>query len=179
MSVNAMAFTTTNKLDRQSLGDLYDQHSPGIFRYAVRLLGTTELAEECVSETFSRFLGALRRGRGPGENIQAYLYRIAHNWITDYYRSNHKDPLPLDVEEPADHDGTPSQIVSRKLLQARVREALAELPFEHQYVIQLRFLENYSHEQASHVLGKSVEATRALQHRALKALRLMLIDAEE
>lgn len=173
-----MSITTTNSYDVHSLVKLYDQHSSGIFRYAARLLGNGDLAEECVSETFSRFLQALKKGHGPAENAKAYLYRVAHNWITDYYR-NDRNTISLEIEEPADSDEGPSQVVSRKLLRHRVRTALLNLPYEHQRVIELRFLDNLSHEEAAQELGRSVEATRALQYRALKSLRELLYEAEE
>ena len=78
------------RCDPEVLEQVYDLYSPGLYRYAYRLLGDDQLAEDCVSETFSRFLTALRVERGPEKNLKAYLYRIAHNWITDYYRSEER-----------------------------------------------------------------------------------------
>ncbi len=57
------------KYDQQTLAEIYDRYSPGIFRYAVRLLKDGEQAENCVSETFSRFLSALQRGGGPKDHL--------------------------------------------------------------------------------------------------------------
>ena len=74
------------KFDQQALAEIYDSYSTGLFGYALRLLGDTNLAEECVAEAFTRFLNALHSGKGPKDHLKAYLYRIAHNWITDYYR---------------------------------------------------------------------------------------------
>jgi RNA polymerase sigma-70 factor (ECF subfamily) len=71
--------------DRQALAQIYDLYSPGLYRYAMRLLGDQSLAEDCVSETFSRFLQALRGRKGPQNYLQAYLFRMAHNWIADQY----------------------------------------------------------------------------------------------
>ena len=84
------------KLDQHALAAIYDQYSPGIYRYAYRQCGDAFLAEECVSETFSRFLQVLSRGGGPKDHLQAYLYRIAHNWITDQFR---KQPPALMLED--------------------------------------------------------------------------------
>jgi DNA-directed RNA polymerase specialized sigma24 family protein len=53
------------------------------------------------------------------------------------------------------------------------------LPPEQQQVIQLRFIEDWSHEEVAGYLGKTVEATRALQHRGLASLRKMLLGQEE
>jgi DNA-directed RNA polymerase specialized sigma24 family protein len=55
---------------------------------------------------------------------------------------------------------------------------MRNLPDEQRLVVSLRFLENRSHEEAAAVLGKSAEATRALQYRALAALRRMLGEQE-
>ena len=88
---------TTVKIDPQTatkedLVAIYEEYSPGIYRYAVRLLGDAAMAEDCVSETFSRFLGAIQRGGGPTDNIRAYLYRVAHNWVTNLSKM---DPIQL------------------------------------------------------------------------------------
>jgi RNA polymerase sigma factor (sigma-70 family) len=53
------------------------------------------------------------------------------------------------------------------------------LPAEQQQVVQLRFIEDWSHEEVASLLGKTVEATRALQHRALASLRKILLGQEE
>ena len=171
--------TTVIPIDREALVTLYESYSPGLYRYAYRLLGNAGLAEDCVAETFSRFIQAVRHGKGPGENAQAYLYRIAHNWITDQYRRQPLPPIELKEELQADSQGNPAHEFSQKQNQERLRAALLRLSPEQQQVIQLRFLEDWSYEQVAAVLGKNLEATRALQHRALAALRRMLLEQEE
>jgi RNA polymerase sigma-70 factor (ECF subfamily) len=176
MNANTMLEVDTASLNRQDLIDIYEQHSPGIYRYAVRLLGDPIVAEDCVSETFSRFLGAVRRGGGPIENVRAYLYRVAHNWITDYFRREPLPELPLDVKEHVEPGSNPDKLVSEALERDRVRAALLRLPPEQQQIIQLRFLENWSHEEVALVLGKTIDATRSMQYRAIVSLRRMLTD---
>ncbi len=165
------------RLDRQALEGIYKQYSPLLFRYAYRLLGDSELAEECVSETFSRYLNALRNGNGPGEHLKAYLYRISHNWITDYFRRQQPDPLDVDLH--ADPRGNPAHVVAGQLEQERVRAALRRLTPEQRRVVVLRFLEEWSHKEIAALIGCSVEATRSLQYRALSVLRRLLIEQEE
>jgi len=176
MNVNTAPLVEIQTLDKKALVDLYEELSPGLFRYAYRLLGSQELAEECVSETFSRFLRALQTGRGPSENVQAYLYRMAHNWITDQYRRKPQLSLDGDLEQQVDEHSNPSHLIADRLERERVRKAIMQLPFEQQRVIELRFLEELSHEEVAAILGKSVEATRALQYRALNALRQWLTE---
>jgi RNA polymerase sigma-70 factor (ECF subfamily) len=58
----------------------------------------------------------------------------------------------------------------------RVRAALLQLTPEQRLVIELRFLENWSHEDVANLLGRTVEATRALQYRAVESLRHILSE---
>jgi RNA polymerase sigma-70 factor (ECF subfamily) len=162
-------------IDKQALADIYELYSADIFRYASRLLDDSHLAEDCVSETFHRFLIAVRGGT-VFENVRAYLYRVAHNWITDHYRRHPLPVLSLDEDMHADPEANPSQIIARKLDRQRVRAALLRLPPEQRQVIELRFMENWSHHDVAEALGRSVEATRALQYRAVEALRQLLSE---
>lgn len=175
---NPTVLVDPQTITKDDLIAIYEEHSPGIFRYAVRLLGDVNLAEDCVSETFSRFLGAIQRGGGPKENIRAYLYRIAHNWVTDYYRRQPLPELEIEEHEPVEPGSNPAVEVSDMLERERVRAAILRLPAEQQQIIQLRFLENWSHEEVAQVLGKTEDATRSMQYRAVGSLRRMLMEEE-
>ncbi len=179
MNVNTMLVTDVETPTKQELIDIYEEHSPGIYRYAIRLLGDKTTAEDCVSETFSRYLQAIRKGGGPTENLRAYLYRVAHNWVTDFYRRQPLPEVPLEIDEQIEPGSNPAMMVSEAMERERVRVALLRLPSEQQQIIQLRFLENWSHEEVAQVLGKTADATRSMQYRALGSLRRMLIEEEE
>ena len=84
-----LPFESAQRLDKQALIGIYEQHSGELYRYAYRLSGDKDLAEECVSETFSRLLKAIRKDRIPSVNLRAWLFRVAHNWINDNSRTNH------------------------------------------------------------------------------------------
>jgi RNA polymerase sigma-70 factor (ECF subfamily) len=162
-------------VDKKALAQIYEQHSPEIFRYAYRMLDTKDLAEDCVADTFLRLLIAVRGGM-VAENTRAYLFRIAHNWITDHYRR--QPPFQISVEEDlrVNHEENPSHLVTQELDRQRIRSALLQLTVEQRQVIELRFMENCSHLEVAAVLGKTVEATRALQKRAVEALRQLLAE---
>jgi RNA polymerase sigma-70 factor (ECF subfamily) len=160
--------------DPAILGAIYDRYSPGIFRYAMRLLGDEVLAEECVSETFSRFLKSLSLGQGPDEHLQAYLYRIAHNWITDSYRKNGPVLIELDETYPADDDDFPEDLAEINLQKQEVRKALQSLTPDQRQVITLRFIEGWDNKEVAAAVGKPLSAVKTLQHRGLGALRRML-----
>jgi len=169
---------SAKSLDSRALAAIYDSFNRGIYLYSLRLLGEPDLAEECVAETFSRFLHALHKGRGPKKYLQAYLYRIAHNWITDSYRSHFR--LSTELDENLADEARPSlpQGLDTKLEQARMCAALRQLSGEQRQVIALRFLEGWEYEDVAAALNKPLGAIRALQHRAIANLRKMLAEDE-
>lgn len=163
-------------LDQHVLAEIYDQYSPKIYRYAIRLLGDDNQAEDCVAETFSRLLNALQQGGGPNAHLQAYLYRIAHNWITDQYRR--QSPVPLDPNGPVEPiaELNPQTMAEDAILRDRVRDALKEITSDQRQVIVLKYLEGWSNAEVAKALDKPVGAIKSLQHRALAALRRLLLD---
>jgi RNA polymerase sigma-70 factor (ECF subfamily) len=161
------------RFEQDALTAIYDQYSSRLYRYAMRLMGDVYLAEECVAETFDRFLKALRSGGGPRDHLQAYLYRIAHNWITDQFRRQPPPPLNLDESRIADiYDHLSA--VELQTEQERMRAALRYLTPDQRQVIVLKYLEGMDNENIAATLEKPVGAVKSLQHRALAALRKLL-----
>jgi RNA polymerase sigma-70 factor (ECF subfamily) len=177
MRAESLATTSASKVDKQALADIYKRYSPDIFRYAYRLLDDGDLAEDCVADTFHRFLIAVRGGTSI-ENLRAYLYRTAHNWITDHYRRRPPPNIPFEEDLHSDPQGNPSSLVAQEMDRQRMRAALLRLSPEQRQVIELRYLENLAHFEVAAVLGKTVEATRALQYRALESLRQILAEQD-
>lgn len=157
-----------------ALAAIYDRYSPRLYVYAMRLLGDESLAEDCVAETFSRFLKALSSGHGPESHLQAYLYRVAHNWITDLYRRLPPPPLELDDNMRAEDETQPEMQIEQRIAQNEVRNALRMLTPDQRQVVVLRFLEDLDNEEVSAALHRPVSAIKSLQHRALSTLRRWL-----
>lgn len=163
------------QLDSCALAEIYDLYSPRLYRYAVRLLGDPCLAEDCVAETFSRFLQALRDRRGPNDYLQAYLFRSAHNYVVDYFR---RQPVIQELNEDSPDRESTEQNADAKIRQQRVRAAMLELTSDQQQVIALKFLEGWENEEIAHALKKPIGAVKSLQHRALSHLQKILLDEE-
>ncbi|NIN66997.1 MAG: sigma-70 family RNA polymerase sigma factor [Anaerolineae bacterium] len=166
------------RFEQRALGGIYDRYSPDLYRYAMRLLGDADLAEECVAETFSRLLHALHSGGGPRLHLRAYLYQVSHNWITDYYRRRPPPPLPFEACLDAESGQEPSDTVERRLDGERLRTALRLLTPEQRQVVALKFLEGWQNEEIAEALGKTVGAVKSLQHRGLASLRRILASEE-
>jgi RNA polymerase sigma-70 factor (ECF subfamily) len=161
----------------QVLAKIYDDYSQGIYRYAMRRLGDRDLAEDCVAETFSRFLSAVHRKRGPRNHLQAYLYRIAHNWIIDHFRSTKPEEELVD-SIPSGQEN-PETDAAGRLQKAEIRAAIHELTPDQQQVIVLKYLEGWENGEIAQALRKPVGAVKSLQHRALGALKKRMQNEEQ
>lgn len=160
------------RFDQKALAQIYDLYSPELYRYAARFLGDPTVAEDCVADTFSRFLKAIRNRHGPKDYLKAYLYRVAHNWIADYYRRA-PDVVELKDTQP-DNNSLPEEEVSLRIRQALMRKAILQLTPSQQQVIVLKYLQGMSNEEVAQILNKPVGAVKSLQHRALASLERIL-----
>ena len=166
--------------DEAAPAKAYDQYAPAIYRYAYRLTGHTETAQEIVSDTFYRLLTALNNGGGPEQHLSAWLYRVAHNLIVDLYRRQpRQEQVALDeAADVAISDMHEERIVHREEAEC-IRDALWLLTPLQRQIIVLRFLEELSNEEVAQCVERTVGAVKALQHRALNSLRRILEEADE
>lgn len=159
--------------DMGALEWVFDQYNEAIYKYSYRLLGSQDKAEECVAETFSRLLQALKSGKGPKKYVRPYLYRTAHNWITDQYRR----PIPEEEELQENHyqidDHIENKVVSQ-LESREIRQVLRELPENQRQVVVLKYLEGMENNEIAEILDKPVGAVKALQHRGIVTIRKKL-----
>jgi RNA polymerase sigma-70 factor (ECF subfamily) len=165
-----------SQLNTAALAEIYDTYSPGLYRYAMRLLGDAALAEDCVAETFTRYLKALRERRGPRDHLQAYLYRIAHNWIVDFYRGREKTCA---LSEALPCEEVPEEEAAKQIRQKQVRTAIRSLTPDQQQVITLKYLEDWCNEEIAQALQKGVGAVKSIQHRALVSLQKLLVEGTD
>jgi RNA polymerase sigma-70 factor (ECF subfamily) len=165
--------------DEQALIEVYDRYSQELYRYAVRMLADQDLAEECVAETFSRFLTALKHGNGPRQHLRAYLFRVAHNWSIDYYRRQPIPTVQLDPEVMSDTGIDLQDSLIQTLKHQEVRSALFSLTPDQRQVITLKYIEGWRNKEIAQAMGKPVGAIKSLQHRAINSLRRILVKEHE
>lgn len=165
------------QFDEKALAKIYDIYSPMIYRYAMRLLGNQQVVEDCLSETFLRFLKTLHNAQGPVDHLQSYLYRIAHNWIIDYYRRSKIDPDEL-TDDIAEKTNSVEEQAYQSILISKIRKALLSLTSEQQQIVILKYLEGWENEEIATLLNKNNGAIRSQVFRALNALRKELLKKE-
>ena len=84
--------------DPQSIVEFYKIYSPKILSYLQKRLPTNEDAQEVTNDVFLAAIDSLPLLERNG-NLQAWLYKIAHNKTVDYYRKilklHYEDKIPV------------------------------------------------------------------------------------
>ena len=164
--------------DKEAFAELYETYFSKIYRYVVVRIGNRTEAEDMTQQVFVKAYKHIPSYRWKGVPFSAWLFRIAHNVVVDFYRRESKRPtVPLD-ESLIAGDDNPQQAVERRLAVERVMAAAQGLTIAQREVISLRFAGGLAIAEAARVMGRSEGAIKALQHSAIAALRRMLLPGE-
>lgn len=161
------------QLDDGAWRTIFAQNYRRLFGLLYYRVGDADVAEELVSQVFEQAVKNIHRFDDRGIALGAWLSRIARNLAVDHHRRSKSRPLaPLELNEAwASRDADPAR---QSLHSERVRYlalALDRLTPEQRDVILLRFVGQFSAPEVGAALGKTSGAVKALQHRALAALR--------
>ncbi len=160
--------------DADAFGRLYDMYVDRVYRHVYYRVGSTEDAEDLTQQVFLKAWQAIGRYRKTSSPFLAWLMRISHNLVIDFYRSK-KDKAYLDFEIAAsDSHSSPERVAEMEFDQQQLRRSILRLPADQQQVVLMSFIEGFSYAEIASTLGKSEGAIRVIQHRALKQMRHIL-----
>jgi RNA polymerase sigma-70 factor, ECF subfamily len=155
---------------------VYGAHVVGIYRFVYARVGNHPDAEDLTAQVFVRAVEQLDTTREPGQ-VAAWLYRVAHNAVADYWRAFYRLPL-IGADhvapgwEPADESGK-DRVEPDDRAAVRVHALLRRLPDQYRRVLELRFLQRLSVAETARELGISNGNARVLQYRALRRAALI------
>ena len=159
--------------DPAKFGDLYDIHFERIYAFVARRVRDRDQAEDLTSEVFHKALANLKRYEWRGAPFAAWLYQIAANAISDYFKRAAREPNH--AEDSHEASGEPEQEANEA--RARLFRMVEKLPVEQRRVVFGRFVEQRSIREIAQQLGKSEGAVKQLQFRALEKLRSQMEGA--
>ena len=160
--------------DEEAFAMLYEEHFDKIYRYVALKIGDQTEAEDLTQQVFLKALQSISSFKWKGIPFSAWLFRIAHNQVVDYFRKKKRYATsPLD-ESLVGSGIDPQLATERKLDIEQILSATKRLTDAQREVISLRFASELSVAQVAKIMGKSQGAVKALQHSAIVALRKTL-----
>jgi RNA polymerase sigma-70 factor, ECF subfamily len=159
--------------DPSAFAVLYERYVDRIYSYIYHRVGNVYEAEDLTSRTFFRALSHLDSYVDKGYPFSAWLYRIAHNLIANWYRDRGRKPV-VSLETlvigspPEEHPETVTQGEEDKRF---LQEVIDEIDPLRQELLVLKFAEGLSNAEIGQILGRSEGAIKSLYHRTLLQLR--------
>jgi RNA polymerase sigma-70 factor (ECF subfamily) len=156
--------------DERAFEQLYRLSAEKLRGMAASLLGDEHEAEEVVQEAFITLL--VQPPANGSESIDGWLYTVTRNAaLTRRVRNERSESRPparlaREVEEMGvEHDAVTD------MADEAFHALVARLPWIQRRALALRFVHDLSTEQVAAALGRSPDAVRQLQSRALRLLR--------
>lgn len=163
--------------DFGAFGELYSIFLDRIYRYVFYQVKDRMTAEDLTEEIFLKTWKAIKSYKGKGQSFSAWLYRIAHNRVIDYYRTSREDAT-LETQTLVDASHLEHE-VEDKQMQRELSKAISYLRPQQRQVIILKFIEGLDNYEIEQIIGKSQGAIRVMQMRALSTLRERLSKERE
>lgn len=156
--------------DVYAFAHLYDLFVDRIFKYIYFKIGNAPDAEDLTAQVFLKAWEAVPSYHVTGRPFSAWLYRIAHNAVVDYFRMR-RETVSLDDVTREDRNANLEELTEHQLTAEALQRAIRRLTAAQRQVILLRFIEGYSTEEVAAIMEKGEGAIRTLQHRALASLQ--------
>lgn len=169
--------------DTAAFGTLYEHYFTPVYRYVYFRTKNAEDAEDLVQTVFLKAFQSLHRYASQGKNPLAFFYTVARNTLIDHWRKKRDivldDPGAVTVKADALQQREHFQNTFDESGNAEiVRKALLYLPEEQQEVVVLKYINDLSNREIAEKTGKSEQAVRQMQCRALKKLRTSMTTNE-
>lgn len=156
--------------------ELYDRYREPIFRFAYRLLGSVEIAEDVTHDCFLSLIRKPENYRRERASLKTYLYAAARNLALKHFRDQGRETGMEEVsEEPRDASSRgPLRRLLDEELATQVREAIFGLPPLQREALILFEYEGLSMSEVAEIAGTDVGAVKARLYRAREGLRRIL-----
>ncbi len=163
--------------DTSAFATIYEGYFAPIYRFVYTRVRHKETAEDLAQETFLRAFSKISTYEERGTPLVAWLYTIARNLCTDYFKKK-KEVIPSDPDifwqDKVSSTHNPLQVADRAERASVLLDCIGELPEAQSEFVLLRFIEELEYAEIAVILGKREEALRALSHRASKNLKKLL-----
>ena len=163
----------------EAFDELLERHKDRIFVYIYRAVKNEELADDIFQDTFVKAIMTIKQGRYvENGHFPAWITRIAHNLIIDYFRQTRAENLQST-------DDTDVNILNRKELSestiednlvtnqihADVRRLVKALPESQREVLEMRYYKNMSFKEIADTTGVSINTALGRMRYAILNMR--------
>lgn len=172
--------------DNNAFDVLLERHEEKIFSYIFFIVRNQDVANDIFQETFMKAVVTIQQGHYvENGKFQAWITRIAHNLIIDYFRQTRNENCVSN--EDVDYDLFNDIKLAEATVESRmVREQVLEdvkllvehLPQNQKEVVFMRYYQELSFKEIAEITGVSINTALGRMRYALLNLRKMAVKKE-
>lgn len=161
--------------DPQAVSEFYKQNSAKILSYLLKRLPTQEDAEDLTNDVFFEAIDSLHLLKKDA-NLSAWLFKIAHNKMVDYYRKKKIKSLLLSqipyLEIIANEISQPEFQFEKDRVRDKIEKTLFGLSDNYQKILRLHYEEDMPVKELAFEFSLSFKATESLLFRARRQFQI-------
>jgi RNA polymerase sigma-70 factor (ECF subfamily) len=158
---------------------LLERHKDRVFTYIYHAVRNEELANDIFQDTFVKAIMTIKQGRYiENGHFPAWITRIAHNLIIDYYRQVKAENLQSTDDEDVNilnrkelADGTIEDSLVTTQIHNDIRRLVGALPANQREVLVMRYYKNMSFKEIADVTGVSINTALGRMRYAIMNMR--------
>ncbi|MCM1378419.1 MAG: sigma-70 family RNA polymerase sigma factor [Clostridium sp.] len=165
---------------------LLKRHQDRVFNYILRIIKNEDVANDIFQETFVKAILTIKQGRyKENGKFPAWISRIAHNLIIDFYRQEKSENLQSTDIEDVDilnrkelSEATIEDIIVSDQIRNDIKYLIQELPPLQREVLNMRYYQNLSFKEIAELTGVSINTALGRMRYAIINLRRIAAEKE-
>lgn len=157
--------------NRDAFGVLIQRYSDPLYRHALGMTGSPDVAEDILQTSFIKAFHHLAEVRG---RFDAWVFRIVANGCKDWLKNIRRTHLSYEEDDQPTSYATPEEELDRTELRTDLDGALSQLPASLREAFVMKHVEGRSYEEMADLLATTVGALKMRVHRAREALQALL-----
>lgn len=160
-------------MSTQRFTEIYDTYYKRVYKYICYRINNHYAAEEICSHVFEVVISKYNSFSPQRSNFEVWLFAIARNAVTDYFRSQKKSmTFSLDsILDLFQSKSSPEEIVIRDDSHEELFKALAKLSDKERHIIAMKYAAGLKNAEIAELLGVSGSNIGVVLYRCLKKLQ--------
>ena len=163
----------------EAFDELLERHKDHVYMYIYHSVKNEDLADDIFQDTFVKVITTIKQGRYvENGHFAAWITRIAHNLIIDYYRQVKAENLQSTDDEDVNilnrkelADGTIEDSLVTIQIHNDIRRLVGALPAHQREVLVMRYYKNMSFKEIADVTGVSINTALGRMRYAILNMR--------